>query len=153
MKANKNAKKDLGQYLAILTSPLVNNAYIHDQLQHISADAYLVLMKARLRPSHYRSYFKRTSHLTDNIQLFRERLSEELHATILKGIVGGFEFTVLQKSLKVWYGRPWTYVCKCWRKQLETVRQLPCQGQCINHILFYLLGLSRTHFFRQPFSK
>ena len=30
-----------------------------------------------------------------NILLFRERLSEKVHATILKGIVGGFEFTVL----------------------------------------------------------
>ena len=30
-----------------------------------------------------------------NIQLFRERLLEKVHATILKGIVGGFEFTVL----------------------------------------------------------
>ena len=29
------------------------------------------------------------------IQLFRERLSEKVHATIPKGIVGGFEFTVL----------------------------------------------------------
>ena len=27
------------------------------------------------------------------IQLFRERLSEKVHATIPKGIVGGFEFT------------------------------------------------------------
>ena len=34
--------------------------------------------------------------LTDSIQLFRERLSEKVHATIPKGIVvGGFEFTVL----------------------------------------------------------
>ena len=30
-----------------------------------------------------------------NIRLFRERLLEKVHATILKGIVGGFEFTVL----------------------------------------------------------
>ena len=30
---------------------------------------------------------------TGKIQLFRERLSEKVHATILKGIVGGFEFT------------------------------------------------------------
>ena len=80
----------------------------------------------------------RSFHLTDNIQLFRERLSEEVHATIAKGIVGDFEFTVLQRSLKVWYGRPWTYVCECWRKELKKVRQLPCQGQCINHILFYI---------------
>ena len=35
-----------------------------------------------------------------NIQLFRERLSEKVHATIPKGIVGGFEFTVIQRSLK-----------------------------------------------------
>ena len=35
-----------------------------------------------------------------HIQLFRERLSEKVHATIPKGIVGGFEFTVLQRNLK-----------------------------------------------------
>ena len=34
------------------------------------------------------------------IQLFRERLSEKVHATVPKGIVGGFEFTVIQRSLK-----------------------------------------------------
>ena len=37
-----------------------------------------------------------------NIQLFPERLSEKVHATILKVIVGGFEFTVLQRNLKEW---------------------------------------------------
>ena len=39
---------------------------------------------------------------TGKIQLFRERLSEKVHATILKGIAGGFEFTstVLQRRLK-----------------------------------------------------
>ena len=39
---------------------------------------------------------------TGKIQLFRERLSEKVHATILKGILGGFEFTgtVLQRRLK-----------------------------------------------------
>ena len=34
------------------------------------------------------------------IQLFRERLSEKVHATISKGIVGGFEFSVFQRNLK-----------------------------------------------------
>ena len=34
------------------------------------------------------------------IQLFQETLSEKVHATIQKGIVGGFEFTVLQRNLK-----------------------------------------------------
>ena len=47
------------------------------------------------------------------IQLFRERLSEKVHATIRKGIRGGFEFTVLQRILQEWHKRPWTYVCDC----------------------------------------
>ena len=34
------------------------------------------------------------------IQLFREKLSEKVQATILKGIVGDFKFTVLQRDLK-----------------------------------------------------
>ena len=45
------------------------------------------------------------------IQLFREKLSEKVRATIPKGIVGGFEFTVVQRSLKKGYERPRTYVC------------------------------------------
>ena len=45
------------------------------------------------------------------IQLFRERLSEKVHATISKGI--GFKFTVLQRNLQEWHERPWTYVCVC----------------------------------------
>ena len=34
------------------------------------------------------------------IQLFRERLSRKVHATILKGIAGGFEFSFFQRNLK-----------------------------------------------------
>ena len=34
------------------------------------------------------------------IQLFRERLSGKVHVTILKGIVGGFEFSFFQRNLK-----------------------------------------------------
>ena len=41
-------------------------------------------------------------HLNCNLQLFRERLSEKVHAAILKGIVGCFEFTVLQKKKEIW---------------------------------------------------
>ena len=43
-----------------------------------------------------------------SIQLFRERLSDKVHATTPKGIVGGFEFTVFQRNLKEWQERPWT---------------------------------------------
>ena len=45
-----------------------------------------------------------------SIQLFRERLLEKVHATIPKGIVGGFVCPVLQRNLKEWHERPRTYV-------------------------------------------
>ena len=48
-----------------------------------------------------------------SVQLFQERLSDKVHATTPKGIVGGFEFTVFQRNLKEWQERPWTYVCEC----------------------------------------
>ena len=38
-------------------------------------------------------------------------------------------------------------------KKQKYIRQLQCQEQCIAHIPYYLSGLSRAHFFRQPFSK
>ena len=40
------------------------------------------------------------SYVSVRLQLSRERLSEKVHATIPKGIVGGFEFTVFQRRLK-----------------------------------------------------
>ena len=46
------------------------------------------------------------------LELFRERLSEKVHAAIPKGIAGGFEGTVLQRNLKEWYGRSRTYFCE-----------------------------------------
>ena len=47
------------------------------------------------------------------IQLFRERLSEKVHATNPEGIVGAFRFTVFQRTLKEWHERPWEYSCEC----------------------------------------
>ena len=49
------------------------------------------------------------------LQLFRERLSEKVHATIPKGIVGGLECTVLQRNLKECHGILILrcYVCDC----------------------------------------
>ena len=38
-------------------------------------------------------------------------------------------------------------------KQQKQIRQLQCQEKCIDHIPYYLSGLSRAQFFRQPFSK
>ena len=54
------------------------------------------------------------------IQLFRERLSEKVHATIRKVIVGGFEFTVLQRKLIEWKEKPWT----CLRVLKEATKSL-----------------------------
>ena len=55
-------------------------------------------------------YKRGTFSVKNGIQLFRERVSEKVHGTMPKGIVGGFEFTVLQRNLQEWHERPWTYV-------------------------------------------
>ena len=39
-------------------------------------------------------------------------LSEKVHATIPKGIVGGFHFPVFKTKFKEWQERPRTYVCE-----------------------------------------
>ena len=59
-------------------------------------------------PSHLSSphHSSGTELLLTCIQLFRERLSDEVHATNPKGIVGGFEFTVLRRNLNKWHKRP-----------------------------------------------
>ena len=89
-----------------------------------------------------------------SIQLFRERLSEKVHATITKGIVGGFEFSVLQRNLKE-LAR--TAMEKCFRVLKESNKSrfdsYSRQEQCIDHIPYYLSGLSRPQFCREPFSK
>ena len=91
---------------------------------------------------------------TRYIQLFRERLSETVHATIPKGIVGGFEFTVLQRNLKELARKA---MKMCLRVLMESNKSrfdsYSRQEQCNDHIPYYLSGLSRAHFFRQPFSK
>ena len=47
-----------------------------------------------------RSRYRAPVEIALGIQPFRERLSEKVHASIPKGIVGGFKFTVLQRNLK-----------------------------------------------------
>ena len=88
------------------------------------------------------------------LQLFRERLSEKVHATIPKGIVGGFEFTVLQRNLKE-LARKAMEMCLRVLTESDKSRfdSYSRQEQCIDHIPHYLSGLSRAHFSRQPFSK
>ena len=90
----------------------------------------------------------------NGLQLFRERLSGKVHATILKGIVGGFEFSFFQRNLKELARKAMEM---CWRVPEESNKSrfdsYSRQEQCIDQIPYYLAELSRTHFFRQPFSK
>ena len=44
---------------------------------------------------------------------FEKGCRKKVRATIPKGIVGGFEFTVVQRNLKEWHERPWEYVYEC----------------------------------------
>ena len=89
-----------------------------------------------------------------DIQLFRGRLSEKVHVTISKGIVGGFEFSVFQRNLKE-LARKAMEMCLRVLKESNKSRfdRYSRQEQCIDYIPHYLSGLMRAHFFQQPFSK
>ena len=69
-------------------------------LTKLSTNCSVVMAKCPTVPCEQRLRFCGMSWLAKSIQLFRERLSEKVRATIPKGIVGGFEFTVLQRNLK-----------------------------------------------------
>ena len=98
--------------------------------------------------------FYQLSFCKSDIQLFRERLSEKMHATIPKGIVGGFEFSVLQRNLKE-LARKAMEMCFRVLKESNKSRfdSYSRQELCIDHISYCLSGLSRAHFFWQSFSK
>ena len=87
------------------------------------------------------------------IQLFKERLSEKVHATIQKGIVGGFESTVLQRNLQEWHERPWTYVCDCKKKASKVSSTATVSGTVYWSYPMLPFGIVACTFFRQPFSK
>ena len=81
------------------------------------------------------------------LQLFREKLSEKVHATIPKGIAGGFKFTVLERNLKELV-RKAVEMCLRVLKESNKSRfdRYSRQKQCIDHIPYYLSGLSLAHF-------
>ena len=86
------------------------------------------------------------------IQLFRERLSEKVHATIPKSIVGSFEFSVFQRNLKE-LARKAMEMCLRMLKESNKSRfdSYSRQEQSIDNIPCYLSGLSRAHFFSTTF--
>ena len=66
----------------------------------------------------------------------------------------GFEFSVLQRKLKE-LARKAMEMCFRVLKESNKCRfdSYSRQEQCIDHIPYCLSGLSRAHFFQQPFSK
>ena len=74
-----------------------------------------------------------------HIQLFRERLSGKVHATILKGIVGGFEFFFFKEIWKNWHERPWKCVGERQRKTTKVGSTATVVGNSvliISHVTF-----------------
>ena len=76
----------------------VFDSHARDMYHNSHSEGTCVLLEI---PSMHKlvQYFQ-TLHRNEDIQLFRERLSEKVHATIPKGIVGGFVCPVLQRNLK-----------------------------------------------------
>ena len=85
----------------------------------------------------YLAFPSKNTILLQNIQLFRERLSGKVHATILKGIVGGFEFSVFQRNLKE-LARKAMEMCLRVLKESNKSRfdSYSRQEQCIDYIPF-----------------
>ena len=70
-----------------------------------------------------------------------------------KGIVDGFESTVLQRNLREWHKTPWTYVCYCWRKTTKVGSTASVSGTVYLSYPYYQSELSRAHFFPTTFVK
>ena len=84
---------------------------------------------------------------------FEKGCRKKVHATILKGIVGDFKYTVFQGNLKESYGRPLIYVCECWRKVTKvgsTATVVRNSVLIISHITF---RDCRVHFILDKLSR
>ena len=81
------------------------------------------------------------------LQPFRERFSEKVHATIPKGIVGGFEFLVLQRNLKELARKAMKMCLRVLTESNESrFDSHSHQEQFIDHIPYYLSALLRAVF-------
>ena len=75
-----------------------------------------------------------------------------MHATIPKGIVGGFEFSVFQRNLKELAGKAMGMSLRVLKESNKSrFDSYSRQEQSIDHIPCYLSGLSRAHFFSTTF--
>ena len=78
----------------------------------------------------------------------------KVHATILKGIVGGFEFSFFQRNLKE-FARKAIEMCLRVLKESNKSRSDSYSRQVTVLIISHITPseLSRAHFLRQSFSK
>ena len=81
------------------------------------------------------------------VRLFRERLSQKVHATIpiLWVVFSSLFFKEICQNGLRGHGRMFA---SAKGKQQKQARQLQCQEHCIAHTPYYLSVLSRAHFFR-----
>ena len=76
-----------------------------------------------------------------SIQLFRESLSGKVHATILKGIVGVFDFSFFQSNLKELARKAMEMCLRVLKESIKSrFDSYSRQEQCIDHISYYLSG-------------
>ena len=75
-------------------------------------------------------------------------MSEKVHAIIPKGIVGGFEFTPLQRNLKEWHKKPCLRVLKESKKSRLDSYSVRNSVLIIPHVTF---RDCRVHFFATTF--
>ena len=89
----------------------------------------------------------------NSIQLCRQRLSEKVHATILKGIVGGFEFTVLQRNLKELARKAMKMCLRVLKESKKVGSTAKVVRNSVRSYPILPFGIVACTFFRQPFSK
>ena len=77
----------------------------------------------------------------------------KVNATIPKSIVSGFEFTLLQRNLKEWHERPWTYVSECKRKATKVGLKATVSGNSVLIISHSTFRDCRVHIFSDNLSR
>ena len=89
-----------------------------------------------------------------NIQLFRDRLSDKVHATTpIKGNLGGFEFTVFQRNLKEWHERSWTVCLRVLKESNKSRFDSYSVGNSVLIISHITLRDCRVHIFSDNLSR
>ena len=113
---------------------------------------YMILCFQEILKKFILSRFQLYARAYVRIDSYFKKLSEKVHATIpiLWVVLSSLFFKEILNNGERGHGR--MFVSAKGEQQKSELRQLQCQGQSIYHIQYYLSGLSRTRFFRQPFS-